>query len=694
PPGFLRVGLSLEDIIRYRTERGEYGAPTSEKPIEEIVQERFSRGKSMDEFIAERTLPNGTTCVHHRRPMPGGGCVVTYTDITDRKAAEHQVAEKSHVLEATFDNMVQGIAVYDKNHVLGATNPQYSDILGLPSNFVFVGMDRSDILRYRAEFGHYGDGDIDALINEQLATTGEQESSERTLPDGRSYLYERVPTPDGGYISTVTDITERKATEHQVAEKSRILEATFDNMAQGIAVFDSAHTLVAFNAQYGEILGLPSDYLQVGFSRREILQFRAQQFHHDGLDGDTLIEKKIAGAMEPESSDRVLPNGNTYSYHRIPTPDGGYIATVTDTTERTNMEREQQESDRKFRAAFNNAGVGISIRSNNGKTREHNDTLSKMLGYTEEELQSIRLTELAHPDDDPNITSLRMRTPQETNDGVIERRFIRKDGHIIWCIITYKVVFDEQGVPLYTIAMYQDITERKINEEGIQAAKEEAEFANRSKSEFLANMSHELRTPLNAVIGFSEVIIKESFGPIGNQKYKGYIEDIHSSGQHLLGLITDILDLSKVEAGKTKLHEEDIDPVDIARACLSMVRSQARNNAIDLVLDIPDQLPWLFGDQLVLKQIVLNLLTNAIKFSNEGGTVTLKGWSQTKSGFVFQVIDTGIGVALEDIPKIMQPFIQIESAMSRKHQGTGLGLPLVKRMVELHGGSIDIQSEL
>ena len=207
-------------------------------------------------------------------------------------------------------------------------------------------------------------------------------------------------------------------------------------------------------------------------------------------------------------------------------------------------------------------------------------------------------------------------------------------------------------------------------------------------------MSHELRTPLNAVIGFSEVMMKETFGPIGNEKYAEYISDINSSGIHLLGLINDILDLSKVEAGKTELHEEELDPVEVIRACLNMVKGQARSQGLELVTDISDPMPWLRADQRVLKQIIINLLTNAVKFTPEGGQVTLKAWCQPKSGYVFQVIDTGIGIALEDIPRVMQPFTQIASAMSRLHQGTGLGLPLIKRMVELHGGSVDIQSEL
>ena len=239
-----------------------------------------------------------------------------------------------------------------------------------------------------------------------------------------------------------------------------------------------------------------------------------------------------------------------------------------------------------------------------------------------------------------------------------------------------------------------DITARKAAEEKTRQAMEEAKLANRAKSEFLANMSHELRTPLNAVIGFSEMMMQENQGPIGNAKYVEYVEDINASGQHLLGLINDILDLSKVEAGKVELNEEVLDPAEAIQSCLGMVKGQARSQGLQLVADISDEMSLLRADQRMVKQILLNLLSNAVKFTPEGGKITVKAWSQPGSGHVFQVIDTGIGVALHDIPKILRPFTQIDNALTRKNQGTGLGLPLVKNLVEIQGGYLDFQSEV
>jgi signal transduction histidine kinase len=228
----------------------------------------------------------------------------------------------------------------------------------------------------------------------------------------------------------------------------------------------------------------------------------------------------------------------------------------------------------------------------------------------------------------------------------------------------------------------------------LSIARDEAETANRAKSEFLALMSHELRTPLNAILGFSEIIKGEMLGPVGTAKYRDYAKDVHDSGQHLLALINDILDLSKIEAGKLELDEEDVDVADAIHSCLTLVREWAKNGGVRLVTEIPEELPALRFDERKLKQILINLLSNAVKFTPAGGTVTIKAWFRVDSGYVFQIIDTGVGIALEDIPKALSPFGQVDAKLTRKYEGTGLGLPLTKSLVEMSSGSMDLQSEV
>jgi signal transduction histidine kinase len=238
------------------------------------------------------------------------------------------------------------------------------------------------------------------------------------------------------------------------------------------------------------------------------------------------------------------------------------------------------------------------------------------------------------------------------------------------------------------------IEERKGAEKALHNAKEEAEAANRAKSEFLAAMSHELRTPLNAIIGFSEIIKSETFGPVGSAKYRDYSNDIHSSGQHLLDLINDILDLSKVESGVDELYEEDVEISEAVRSAVGLVQQRAENKGIKLASDTPSALPKLRADERKLKQILVNLLTNAIKFTEAGGEVKVRIRCDPKRGCEFQIIDTGIGIAPEDISKALSQFGQVDSDVRRANEGTGLGLPLTKALIELHGGTLDLHSEV
>ena len=207
-------------------------------------------------------------------------------------------------------------------------------------------------------------------------------------------------------------------------------------------------------------------------------------------------------------------------------------------------------------------------------------------------------------------------------------------------------------------------------------------------------MSHELRTPLNAIIGFSDLMDSQIYGPLGNEHYVEYVHDINKSGLHLLDLINDILDLSKVESAKDELNEDRVDIFEVIESTATLVRQRALKESVALRFELGEELPMLRADERKLKQILVNLMTNAIKFTNSGGTVTLRAWSRPDSGFVLQVEDTGIGIAPDDIPKALSQFGQVDSALNRKYEGTGLGLPLTKALVEQHGGALDLQSEV
>jgi PAS domain S-box-containing protein len=236
--------------------------------------------------------------------------------------------------------------------------------------------------------------------------------------------------------------------------------------------------------------------------------------------------------------------------------------------------------------------------------------------------------------------------------------------------------------------------EQKRAEKESAEAREQAEIANRTKTEFLANMSHELRSPLNSVLGLAEIMKDELFGPLGSDRYRGYADDIFQSAKHLLDVITDILDISKIEAGKLTLYEDEVEIVSVVETCMRLMYPRSSQAKVLIKKDIPEDLPKIYGDTRKTKQILLNLLSNAVKFTPKGGTVTISGRVLESGEFALSVADTGIGIAPANIEKALTAFAQIDSSLSRKYEGTGLGLPITKALVELHGGRMMIDSEL
>jgi Amt family ammonium transporter len=238
-----------------------------------------------------------------------------------------------------------------------------------------------------------------------------------------------------------------------------------------------------------------------------------------------------------------------------------------------------------------------------------------------------------------------------------------------------------------------EVTKRETTARDLREARDQAVVANASKSQFLANMSHELRTPLNAIIGFSEVIRDELFGRLSNDRYKDYAADINSSSQHLLALINDILDLSKIEANKFELYEEEVDIVEIIAACDRMLRGRAEQHGVTLDVRVEAGLPRLRADARALRQMILNLMSNAVKFTPESGNVALGAGLEPDGRIALTVSDTGIGISKENLPRALQPFTQIaEDNLVYAAEGTGLGLPLTAALARLHGGSLVIDS--
>ncbi|HEX6842578.1 MAG TPA: ATP-binding protein [Stellaceae bacterium] len=270
-------------------------------------------------------------------------------------------------------------------------------------------------------------------------------------------------------------------------------------------------------------------------------------------------------------------------------------------------------------------------------------------------------------------------------------RYARHDGEEKFWSISGAPVFTAKGVFAGYRGTGTDITSAERAQEALRQAKNQAEGASRAKSEFLANMSHELRTPLNAIIGFAEIMRDRLLGSIGNPRYAEYAHDIHSSGTHLLGIINDILDLSKVEAGRLELTEELIDLHVIVRSTVALLRDRAAAGGLEIKTELMGPSLLIRGDERKLKQIVTNLLSNAVKFTPAGGEIVITAGIDERR-IVLEVRDTGIGIAPEHVARALSPFGQVDSRLSRRYEGTGLGLPLARALAELHGGTLTLDS--
>jgi PAS domain S-box-containing protein len=318
----------------------------------------------------------------------------------------------------------------------------------------------------------------------------------------------------------------------------------------------------------------------------------------------------------------------------------------------------------------------------------------RLYGYEPEEALALSAAEVIHPEDYPAVCETMRRLKTEPDQPPIQYRARRKDGTYIWVEASHARSSDCATGASEIVCVVRDVSERIRYEAALHRAKEEADSANRSKSQFLATMSHELRTPLNAIIGFAEIMQNQVMGPIGNEHYRSYVSDIHLSGSHLLQLINDILDLTKAEAGMLELNEDLVDVGAAIGAVARVTKAPVEKAGLTLEVDLPRNLPPLRADERKTRQVFFNLIGNAVKFTPAGGHIRVHGEFDPQTGLRITVADTGIGIAPGDLGRVLAPFVQVDSSFARQHHGTGLGLPAVKAIMELHGGRIELSSRL
>jgi len=569
-------------------------------------------------------------------------------------------------------------------------------------------------------------------------TSIEREMLYRYKSTGESkYLaakYAFVP-PDLVLVHT-EDITERKRAEEEQARLRRRLEALWGMarlvdadyrtlcdhvLAETVAMTQSCYGFYGFLDEDESVMTLYS------WSREAMEDCQIQDKPHQfpiakaGLWGDAVRQRKtliINDYQAEHPSKKGLPDGHVsltrilvvpiFSHGRIV----ALAAVANKATEYTEedaeqinafvtsaqaiLERRQAEdalrgSEERYRTLFETTREGIITSGPDGRLLSVNPATAAMLGYeSPEELVGMSGVELYSDPEQRKVLFKELMEKGYAEDH--ELTLARRDGTPVYILGSSTMHRDMEGNILRVEGIFMDITERKQAEE-LRVAKEAAEAANRAKSQFLANMSHELRTPLNAVIGFSQVLQEQYFGEL-NEKQAEYVNDILGSGKHLLSLINDILDLSKIEAGKMELELSRVNIEELLENSLVMIKQKCLKHGISLDLRIPQELGGLeitVVDERKLKQVMFNLLSNAAKFTPDGGAIGVEAGGGRR--VIYQVSDTGIGIAPEYHEKIFEEFYQVRGGLTGKTPGTGLGLSPTKRMVEMHGGRIRVESE-
>ncbi len=490
-----------------------------------------------------------------------------------------------------------------------------------------------------------------------------------------------------GICGVGRNITERKRTEKALKESEEKYRSLINNIQDGVFIIHDAKIHFA-NESFARICGYSIKEV-IGRDFRELVAPDDQEMVANNY------FRKQAGENVPEceflllrkNGEKVIVNMNvghiTYC--------GGIaiMGTVKDITEHNKIEKELKESEEKYRTIIENSNDLIWKLDLAGNFLYFNKRAEEVSGYKLDNFIGKSFVPFIVPSDLSKVERIFFET-LKGNPQHYEVSIFKNDGSVLIMSVNTTPIF-ESGRVVGTVSFGQDITEIRKSEE-LQLENAYLAYANKAKSEFLANMSHELRTPLNAIIGFSEILKQKIAGGL-NEKQESFLDDVLIAGNHLLQLINDVLDLSKVEAGKVELIIENISVPETINEVLSLIKEKAAKNNVIIEKELDPRLDFMEADKLRLKQILFNLLNNAVKFSKpEGGIVTIIS-KKIEDAAQISVSDTGIGIKDEDRRKLFNEFQQLDSGITRKYGGTGLGLAITKKLVELHGGKIMVESK-
>jgi len=617
--------------------------------------------------------------------------VAALSDVSGPTNVRRELKGQLEFLQTLLDAIPFPVFYKDRNHIYRGCNKEFSRYIGIPADKI-IGASVYDVAPREL-------ADVYRKADDQLFQQGGIQVYEAVVryADGTHHdvlFHKRVYTePDGnggGLIGAMLDITERKSLEKESEKSRESFRGLIDNIPELIILKDVDGRIQYVNRCFEEWMDVDRSEAEGKTVNDVYGDDRAENVERDDQAVLTSGEV-IAHEMEMDYADGV--SRSVYS-RRFPVANSsgeliGIGVITSDVTEQKRALRTIQESEDRFKRLVENVPDPLVVHDIDGRFVEVNDKFAEALGYDRDQLLKMSVVDVA-----VGTSSAELRSLWQSMEGTrtLKSRNQRRDGSL-FPVEVHVSRFESAGIPLF-LATVRDTTERSSVEHELVVARDRAEYANQAKSEFLANMSHELRTPLNSIIGFSEIIQASIFGAINEPRYSEYIDDIHRSGSHLLNVINDILDMSKIEAHQMGLHEEAIDIRDIVRDCRRMVFQRAERAGLKLISRVEWRISKIFVDERRLRQILINLLSNAIKFTPKGGQVKILCHLDNNGDFELAVEDTGSGIPENEIGRIFEPFIQARKHSTQTHEGTGLGLSLVRALAHLHDGSVMLSSEV
>lgn len=621
------------------------------------------------------------------------------TDHTDGRIDQ----EASALLEALAHASI-GIVVLDADLKLVASNPSFARVNELDPADLVAGWPYEHLVRRNAERGHYGPGDVDTRVRERLefTRTSLPFKLERMLDNGSIQLISGARLPSGNIV--VTFDQRGPGAMERIGDSMLSYESLrrgLEHSRQGVEIWDSADRLLYVNPAMVKISQETGVPLRIGMSFEEMIRERTKVGTIPSEeDKETYIRERVA-QHQRGGEDHLIPwpDNRWYLIRDARMPDGGTITTVSDISELKRAEQALRESDSRLRDFVRASSdrfweLDAKLRFTllmDLRSGTNYPPPNRFLGHTRWESAG------ADPEISPHWREHKATLERREPFRDFRYAIVNDAGEYRHWRVSGVPVFDEHGT--FTGYRGTSVDETDYREElqqaqqALQRALRDAETANRAKSMFLATVSHELRTPLNAIIGFSDLLVSEVFGPLGDPHYVAYARDVQASGHNLLSLIEDMLDLTRAEIGQIMLRESRVDIATEVAASVGMVRSRQTGAMATISVDVPSDLPPIWADGRLIRQILFNLISNAAKFTLADGQVAIEA-EIAEDGLQIRVRDTGIGIRARDIDTVLRPFEQVDSALSRKYEGIGLGLPLSKAFVELHGGNLEIQSEL